>query len=479
MRRLQQAQAEELLRSSSKSPSPKPATSSRQLLPRHLFMLKQVSLGLGIEPADRAEALFAHDSILAKVQPFLSSDGPSQLFFTYRAYAAPQAARRSHKTTAESTAGGVVQAWAPNTASSTAIEQPKVWRLEASFGDDLQTDGSPVAWFARTSSGAAVDCYNLDDSAVTFGVVAQPLQALAGLAAAVYKPLLTAQEPRLWGKAPPDQTHEFMLSLDSFVSQLQDSIAGLTGGLELRRPDEQYLAVAEAAAVAAAAVAPLATAGSSQQLQQQLQQQQNYSAEAVVHFSSLLTEWCDSVDKCLRDTTSTTAAAGATAGTTTAGSSTTINSSTGGGGCLGRELGYWRRRAQQLSSATEQLRSSACAGVLAALQQVSRRPEHVLTDRHAVSELVARWRVTEAALTAAALEASDSCKYLAALERFLQPLASGDLPLITELLPALLTALKTVHAVARHFGTPERMTRLFSKVRPQCAVLLTQCASML
>jgi Dynein heavy chain, N-terminal region 1 len=440
-------------------------------------MLRQVSLGLGIEPADRAEALFAHDSILAKVQQFLGSDGPSQLFFTYKAFAAPQAARRSHKATAASTTG-TVQAWAPNTASLTAVEQPKVWRLEASFGDDLQTDGSPVAWFARTSSGAAVDCYNLDDGAVTFGVVAQPLQALAGLAAAVYKPLLTAQEPRLWGKAPPDQTHEFMLSLDSFVSQLQDSIAGLTGGLELRRPDEQYLAVAEAAAAAAAAVAPLATAGSSQQLQQQLQQQQqNYSAEAVVHFSSLLTEWCDSVDKCLRDTSPNTTAAGATAGAATAGSSTTTAG--GGGGCLGRELDYWRRRAQQLSNATEQLRSSDCAGVLAAQQQVSRRPEHVLTDRHAVSELVARWRVTEAALTAAALEASDSCKYLAALERFLQPLGSGDLPLITELLPALLTALKTVHAVARHFGTPERMTRLFSKVRLLYAVLLTQIARML
>lgn len=40
-------------------------------------------------------------------------------------------------------------------------------------------------------------------------------------------------------------------------------------------------------------------------------------------------------------------------------------------------------------------------------------------------------------------------QYLATLERFLEPLASGDLDQILDILPGLMNAVKMVHTIAR------------------------------
>lgn len=42
-----------------------------------------------------------------------------------------------------------------------------------------------------------------------------------------------------------------------------------------------------------------------------------------------------------------------------------------------------------------------------------------------------------------------AAQYLATLERFLEPLASGDLDQILDILPALMNAVKMVHTIAR------------------------------
>lgn len=70
-------------------------------------------------------------------------------------------------------------------------------------------------------------------------------------------------------------------------------------------------------------------------------------------------------------------------------------------------------------------------------------------------------------ITEAANEAKDNVKYLATLERFLEPLASGDLDQILDILPGLMNAVKMVHTIARYFNTTARMTKLFMKITNQ------------
>lgn len=61
----------------------------------------------------------------------------------------------------------------------------------------------------------------VDDGTLTFGVVSHPLRALESVVRTVYQPTLTGQDNRLWGKAPQDSVHEFMVGLDGFVDNLQ------------------------------------------------------------------------------------------------------------------------------------------------------------------------------------------------------------------------------------------------------------------
>lgn len=60
----------------------------------------------------------------------------------------------------------------------------------------------------------------VDDDALTFGVVSHPLRALESIVRGVYRPALGGQDTRLWGKAAPDTVHEFMKSLDAFIDNL-------------------------------------------------------------------------------------------------------------------------------------------------------------------------------------------------------------------------------------------------------------------
>lgn len=61
----------------------------------------------------------------------------------------------------------------------------------------------------------------VDDGLLSFGVVSHPLRALESMVRTVYRPTLQGQDNRLWGKAPPDLVHEFMVGLDGFVDNLQ------------------------------------------------------------------------------------------------------------------------------------------------------------------------------------------------------------------------------------------------------------------
>lgn len=217
--------------------------------------------------------------------------------------------------------------------------------LFAGFGDGLTTK-SPVVYFAKLKhtggddSKTPIDPYQSDDGALTFGVVSHPLRALESVVRTVYRPALEGQDNRLWGKAPPDLVHEFMVGLDGFVDNLQQTITNLGGGLELRKPDAHHKGQeGGAGGGVGGGGSPGAIAAAR-------------DPEVVSHYVELLEEWCSKIRLYLDDSDR----------------ASTEKANSG----PDTELDYWRRRAQRLTSITEQLKTKACKLVIGVLQQVTR-----------------------------------------------------------------------------------------------------------
>jgi len=70
-------------------------------------------------------------------------------------------------------------------------------------------------------------------------------------------------------------------------------------------------------------------------------------------------------------------------------------------------------------------------------------------------------------ITDAANEAKDNVKYLATLEKSLEPMYMGTPHTIQDSLPTLINNIKMMHTIARYYNTSERMTVLFQKVTNQ------------
>lgn len=100
------------------------------------------------------------------------------------------------------------------------------------------------------------------------------------------------------------------------------------------------------------------------------------------------------------------------------------------------ELEYWRSRMANLNSITEQLKLKECKVVLGVCG-------------HAKSSAYIRWKALDVRVTDAANEAKDNVKYLATLEKSLEPMFGGRVEDITESLPSLVTNIKMMYSIAR------------------------------
>ena len=89
------------------------------------------------------------------------------------------------------------------------------------------------------------------------------------------------------------------------------------------------------------------------------------------------------------------------------------------------------------------------------------------STQHAIFELLHRWKQIDISVTEAANEAKDNVKYLATLDKFIEPLYSGTPVSILDTVPSLLNSIKMIHTIARYYNTTERMTHLFTKITNQ------------
>ena len=272
----------------------------------------------------------------------------------------------------------------------------------------------------KTKEKHGIDPTKSTDSAMTYGVIDSPLRTLEVVMRNIYRPLIHAAPPNAWGKASNEEKNELMVGVDNFVHDLEENLKSLNSGLELRKPEAYFETMGNAAALDPAAVS---------------------------HYMELLEEWCTRIDNYLDD-------------------SDRSRWETNDSG-PDSELEYWRRRTQRLTSITDQLKTRSCKSVIGVLTSVTKNPENVSIDKQRVITLVRQWKQIDLNITEAANEAKDNVKYLNTLERFIEPLYSGDPEVIIEMLPALMNALKMVHTIARYFNTTERMTKLFMKITNQ------------
>ena len=243
---------------------------------------------------------------------------------------------------------------------------------------------------------------------------ASALDAFRTLMSDLYLPVLREQE-NAWGAAPEEASSDFLLGSSRFVGVLGTAANSLQGGVELRKYDRKF--AADNVEPTPANCAKLAA-----------------DADTLAHFDAVLADWCTQTDRLIEDSDH------ARREPEDAGP--------------GTELSFWRERMAKLNSVLEQLKARDARLVLQ-------------TCLAASTPAAANWHGVEGRLTEALSETKDNVKYLTTLEKSFEPLYTGTPQQMIENVPAMMNNIKMMHAIARYYNTPERMSVLFSKISVQ------------
>jgi dynein heavy chain len=208
----------------------------------------------------------------------------------------------------------------------------------------------------------------------------------------LYLPIV--QEQQVWGKAPQDQTKEFVGATQKFGSMLSEAVTTVTGGVELKKPESKYVDQFD--------------------LKQAAYNQALADESASSEFEECLTEWCVETERLLAQTNKIKD--GEEPGPDT-------------------ELEYWRTRMSNFNSITEQLKNKDCKLVLGVCGTGKTRA-------------YLRWKALDIQVTDAANEAKDNVKYLATLEKSLESMFHGTVQDITDTLPPLINNIRVSRAHA-------------------------------
>jgi len=137
------------------------------------------------------------------------------------------------------------------------------------------------------------------------------------------------------------------------------------------------------------------------------------------------------------------------------------------------EIEFWRERCAVLSSLYEQLNMPQIKTMITILEKGS-------DDRN----LMVGFKSQVAELTKLAAESRDNVKFLTTLERHFKNISSGPLAGILDTLPPMISALRMVWIISRHYSDDQRMGNLFQRIareigdRVEAAVDLRQMFRM-
>ena len=278
-------------------------------------------------------------------------------------------------------------------------------------------------YFVRNvPSGAVLDMNKVGEADLLFGELGNSaLGTIEALLSQSYRPMLDTYDN--WGKVDMEQRTDFISEIGSFITNINEALNSFASGLELRLADPKIIKEVEARSNRNSIALPAST---------------------VEHFESLLNEWCNQIERYLEQ-----------------------KDQSGNDDDVGPrgELEYWRGKMQKLTSITEQLKRPDCKQVISALSTLTKATTD--PNKQNIVALLRRWKAIDVNITESANEAKDNVKYLYTLERFIDPLYTGNAETITDTLPALMNSIKMIHTIARYYNTPERMTGLFTKITDQ------------
>ncbi len=236
------------------------------LLERHRYMIARLAEAFQVADENEIERMMLEPEVIQALDMFFSAAGPTRIVITLEVYD-------------ENKASAVNKKNATNKGGSTSPEPEKSDRLKIHL-HEVEYFNTTAVYFMKVKRGRdnddryAIDPNKMNDGTLSFGIIRQPLETLEAVMRCVYKPLIQDMSQESWGHASIEQRNEFIGSIDAFSRNLQESIRSITGGLELRKPDERV----ETLGLQAASDPTL-----------------------VMNSLNLLQEWCNKIEKYLDD----------------------------------------------------------------------------------------------------------------------------------------------------------------------------------
>ncbi|TMW55127.1 hypothetical protein Poli38472_013889 [Pythium oligandrum] len=399
---------------------------------RHRWVIQRLQISLGFPDEAQVEELMKTNRNMDKLALFFRPDGPRKILFFYQTRQYDDDAGHTDALGTERRKELFVTDGLEDPLRSRAVYFAKVPRESADGGSSTAPVAGPEMTSALESSSMAahffIDPAIANDHLIVYGVMdPSVLLSIETSLSQVFLPLLGSREDVEWGQADGESRNEFMHGLKSFVNDMQENLKAMNTGLDLRKPDKRY-------------------DPSDSRSFSRLSADDN----AVLHFVDLLQDWCKQTEAYLEDNDQ------GRWESHDAGPDT--------------ELAYWKRRLQRLMGITEQLKTKECKMVTGVLNVVSKLQDGSL-DKLNIPALLRQWKQIDTNITEASNEAKDNVKYLATLERFIEPLFTGTPTSVVDALPALMNSVKMIHTIARYYNTTERMTKLFMKITNQMIAL--------
>eukprot|EP00327_Prymnesium_parvum_P015479 CAMPEP_0113272674 /NCGR_PEP_ID=MMETSP0008_2-20120614/23450_1 /TAXON_ID=97485 /ORGANISM="Prymnesium parvum" /LENGTH=4484 /DNA_ID=CAMNT_0000122153 /DNA_START=48 /DNA_END=13502 /DNA_ORIENTATION=+ /assembly_acc=CAM_ASM_000153 len=241
------------------------------------------------------------------------------------------------------------------------------------------------------------------------------LPTIMRLVGEVYSPLVAKNTFNFGGKMTAKDRADLVVTNERFCERVAKSIEAMECRVALPK-DSAHKVENKPAAISAAAANP----------------------DIVADFENIVEEWCNIAERVLNETEKDSNRDSEDTGPRT-------------------ELEWWRSRMAKLNSIMEDLKSTECQVIYNVLQVIKARS-------------LKRWRILNNSITDAVNEAKDNVKYLSTLDKYIEPLYSGDPLSIIDALPGLLNNIRMMHTIARYYATPAQMSVLFMKITEQMIV---------
>lgn len=189
------------------------------------------------------ERMISQPEVVQPITKFFSADGPTKILVTLEPIPESLLAVLSENSRSDQ-GDNEDDLGSDEEGEREAAPEPLTHRLQV-YADEIDHIPSTTVFFMknkRAKDGAvkyAIDPARSNDGALSFGVLQAPLESLEVMMRCLYKPLISNMTSNSWGEAAPEHKSDLLNSIELFTKGLQESIRSISGGLELRKPDEK------------------------------------------------------------------------------------------------------------------------------------------------------------------------------------------------------------------------------------------------